>query len=100
MVKAKIRVLHCLKIKFQRRKETQKRNFETATNDTKSPKNLLIPPIKPTRESIRVLLATSKTFAMCLLVDQQRRSCEPIRKQQYDQKYESVGESTLVENAE
>ena len=29
MVKAKIRVLHCLKIKFQRRKETQKRNFET-----------------------------------------------------------------------
>ena len=30
MVKAiKIRVLHCLKIKFQRRKETQKRNFES-----------------------------------------------------------------------
>ena len=29
MVKAKIRVLHCLKIKFQRRKETQKRNLET-----------------------------------------------------------------------
>ena len=27
--KAKIRVLHCLKIKFQRRKETRKRNFET-----------------------------------------------------------------------
>ena len=88
------------KSSFGEGKKHKNETLRPATNATKSPKNVLIPPIKPTLESIRVLLATSKTFAMCLLVDKQRCSWGPLRKQQYDQKHESVGESTLVENSE
>ena len=52
------------KSSFRGGKKHKNETLRPATKDTKSPKNVLIPPIKPTRESIRVLLATSKTFAM------------------------------------
>ena len=84
------------KSSFREGKKHKNETWRPATNATKSPKNLLIPQIKPTRESIRVLLATSKTFAMYLLVDQQmfmRTTKETVL---YDQKHESVEESIFV----
>ena len=52
------------KSSFREGKKHKNETLRPATNATKSPKNVLIPQIKPIRESIRVLLATSKTFAM------------------------------------
>ena len=81
MVKAKIRVLHCLKIKFQRRKETQKRNFETGYKRYEISKKLADtadkahPRIHPSASSY----IENFCHAVFLLIN--KCSCGPLRKQ-------------------
>ena len=81
MVKAKIRVLHCLKIKFQRRKETQKRNFETGYKRYEVSKKLADtadkahPRIHPSASSY----IENFCHAVFLLIN--KCSCGPLRKQ-------------------
>ena len=82
MVKAiKIRLLHCLKINFQSRKETQKRNFETGYKRYEISKKRADTADQAHPRTHPSASSYIENFCMCLLVDQQRCSCGPLRKQ-------------------